>query len=212
MEPWGGGATRTERKQIVRLLLTEVNVDVQDNSERVHVTLHWSGGYKSVHQITRTVQQSVQMESYQSLLARMLELTLAGESAPRVATILEQEGYRHPRHQKPISAEIVGNLLREDPVSHKQLTAPDLADNQWLAGELARKLDIPEKRLKDWVTRGWATAVQRPHGRAWIILADERELERLQALARRQTGQGRPLPPEELRTPPSISREKPLIR
>ena len=102
---------------------------------------------------------------------------------------------------------MVAKLMLEQPEAQKQIHAPELAPNQWLASTLAEVLSIPEKRLKHWVTRGWAIALQRPHGRAWILYADEQELARLQALARRQTGQGKPLPPEELRTPHSISRE-----
>ena len=204
---WRVEASVVERKQIARLLLTRVDVDVQDNSEQVHVTLHWSGGFESVYQITRTVQQFNQLESYQSLIDRALGLTLSGCSATQVAQTLQQEGYRCPRHLKPISASMVNKFLTEHSESHKQISAPELGPNQWFASTLAEVLSIPEKRLKHWVTRGWATALQRPHGRAWILYADEQELARLQALARRQTGQGRPLPPKELRTPHSISRE-----
>jgi hypothetical protein len=204
---WRGEASVVERKQIARLLLTRVDVDVRDNSELVHVTLHWSGGFESVYQITRTVQQFNQLECYQSLLDRALKLTLAGCSAKQVAETLQQEGYRCPRQLKPISASMVGKFLTEHPESYKQLTAPELGPHQWLASTLADVVSIPEKRLKHWVTRGWATALQRPHGRAWILYADEQELARLQALARCQTGQGSPSPPEQLRTPHTISRE-----
>ena len=206
---WKSNATLVERKQIARLLLTQVDVDVQHNSDQVQVTLHWSGGFESVHQIIRTVLQFQQLDGYQSLIDRALSLTLSGCSAPQVAVILQQEGYRCPRHFKPLSASTIIKLLMANPAAKKQLTAPDLTSHQWLAGDLARVITVPEKRLKDWVTRGWVSAIQRPHGREWIIFADEQELARLQALARRQTGQGRPLPPEELRIPSPISRENP---
>ena len=206
---WKSNATLVERKLIARLLLTQVDVDVQHNSEQVQVTLHWSGGYESVHRITRTVQQFQQMDGYQLLVDRALSLTLSGHSAPQVAALLADEGYRCPRHFKPISASMVNKLLSINEAANKQLTAPEISTHQWLVEDMAQELRIPEKRLKDWVTRGWATAIQRPHGRAWIIIADEQELARLQALAQRQTGQGRPLPPEELRIPSPISRENP---
>lgn len=52
---WRDGATLEERKQIVRLLLRRVEVEVHNNTERVSVQLHWSGGFESSHEITRTV-------------------------------------------------------------------------------------------------------------------------------------------------------------
>ena len=48
---------------------------------------------------------------------------------------------------------------------------PSLEPNHWRSADLAKELGIPEKRLKDWVTRGWATAIQRP---IWSRLGDLR--------------------------------------
>ncbi len=204
---WESSATLQERKQISRLLIQRVEVDVQNNSERVCVRLHWSGGFESVHEMTRTVQQFNQLECYETLIDRVLKLTLAGKRSPEVAAILEGEGYRSPRHDRPISAMMLQKLLVEDPRCRRQLTDPNLEADQWSSAQLANTVGIPEKRLKHWVTCGWATAIQRPFGRAWVIFADQRELKRLQALARTQTGQGRPKPAEELRTPARIPRK-----
>ena len=193
---WQERATVEQRKQIVRLLLRAVEVDVHNNTDRVTVRIHWSGGFESCHQITRSVMRFDQMESYDQLVERTLGLALSGERSPKIAAILEEEGFRSPRSDKPISASMVQKLLIEDP--------PPLATGHWRSADLARELGVSEKRLKDWVTRGWATAIQRPFGRTWVIYADEQELQRLQRLASSQTGQGRPGPSQELRTPASI--------
>jgi DNA invertase Pin-like site-specific DNA recombinase len=202
-------ATVEERKQIVRLLLRRVEVEVHNNTERVSVRLHWSGGFESSHGIRRTVVQFHQLENYEQLIDRLLEFTLAGNSAPKVAAMLEREGFRSPRHDTPISRMMVQKLWTEQPRCREQLTNPRLEPHHWRSADLAKELGIPEKRLKDWVTRGWATAIQRPHGRVWVIYANEQELDRLHQLARRQTGQGRPSPPEKLRTPTPIPRQSP---
>jgi DNA invertase Pin-like site-specific DNA recombinase len=204
---WRDGATIEERKQIVRLMLRRVEVEVHNNTERVNVRLHWSGGFESSHDITRTVMQFHQLEAYEQLIDRVLELTLAGNRSPVVASILEREGYRSPRRDAPISHMMVQMLLQEHRRCQEQLTDPSLAAHQWRSGDLAIELGIPEKRLKNWVTRGWVTALQRPFGRVWVICADEQELGRLRELVCRQTGQGRPLPPEKLRTPAPIPRK-----
>lgn len=204
---WQAGIAPEERQQIARLLLDRVDVEVHDNTERVRVRLHWSGGFESVSEMTRPVQQFHQLESYGPLMDRVLELTLSGKRASEVASMLEREGYHSPRSDRPISSMMVSKLLQEDARCRQQLTAPPLNEDHWRSKELASELGIPEKRLKDWITRGWATAIQRPFGRVWVIYADEQELKRLQALARRQSGQGTSKPPKALRTPAGLPRK-----
>ncbi len=97
--------------------------------------------------------------------------------------------------------------LFSEPRCRRQLDEPALEPGDWRSADLASELGLPEKRLKDWVRRGWVTAIQRPHGRTWVIYADEKEFRRLQQLVASQTGQGRPGPPEKLRTPSPLPRK-----
>ena len=204
---WNDHADIRDKKEIVRLLIDRIVVNVHDNSERVSIVIHWSGGFESCHDIKRSVMTFKQLEGYDDLLQRSLTLTLAGIRSPAVARILEREGYRSPRLKKRISADTVKNLLLSHADSAKQLHDPDLQDDHWRSQNLARELEITEKQLKDWVTRGWVTAVQRPFGRTWVLYADEAELQRLKQLVTCQSGQGRPGPPELLRTPTQKSRK-----
>ena len=197
---WHNHADTKDKKELIRLLIDRIVVQVHNNTERVSVAITWSGGFESRHQIIRTVMNYRQLEDYDRLLARALELTLSGLRSPRVAEILYEEGFRTPRRQQRISADMVKSLLGEER-SHQQLHSPVLSIGQWRADRLAEELSIPLKRLKDWVTRGWAIAAQRPFGRTWVIWADATELGRLHKLAIRQTDQGTSPPPIELRTP-----------
>ena len=204
---WHERASIEDRKQIVRLMLRRVEVDVHDNTELVSLRLHWSGGFESCHEITRTVQQFRQLEAYEHLINRALELTLGGARSPLVASILAKEGFSSPRSGEPISSDMVNKLLNADPRSHQQLTDPPLDLNHRRSVDLAAELGLPEKRLKEWVRRGWVIATQRPFGRVWVIYASEQELQRLQQLASSQSRQGCPGPSEKLRTPGSLPRK-----
>lgn len=203
---WTDHATIVERKEVVRLLLQLAEVDVLDNSERVGIQLRWSGGFQSCHEITRRVMKFEQLESYDQLIHRIKELAMAGKRSGEIASVLEQEGFHSPRRDTPISPMMVKKLMTENQGLCSQLNDPRLENHHWRAGDLAAKLSIPTKRIKDWVTRGWATAVQRPFGRTWVIYADPDELKRLQELVRSQTGQGRPRPPIELAKPKPMTR------
>ena len=72
----------------------------------------------------------------------------------------------------------------------EQLNNPVPGEHERSAEDLAADLGLSLKRLEHWVTRGWATASQRPFGRTWLIWADEQKLARLQQLARHQSGPG----------------------
>ena len=169
---WDKHMSLVNRKEIVRLLLKQVTVTVQNNSQRVDIRLHWQGGYESVYETIRTVTLYPQMDNYRELMNRMLQLVLQGNRSPAVAAMLEQEGYRSPRHNKPISATMIGKLLRDDPASHRQLTDPHLSEHQWLISDLATAIGVTQKKLKEWVRCGWALADQRPFARVWLFWAD----------------------------------------
>jgi len=202
---WRQSATSAEKKQIVQLLLERVVLEVHNNSDRVSVVIHWSGGFESRHEITRPVMRFDQQETYQELIARALELALAGESSSAIAKVLEAEGYRSPRSNKPVSADMVNKLMLT-PECRRQLCDPILKPGEWRSADLARKIGVSHKKLKDWGTKGWVTVIQRPHGRTWVIFADEGELKRLQQLAESQTGQGRGVATNTLRKPASQAR------
>ena len=206
-ELWKCEATNIERKQILRLMVERVTVSVQDRSQSATVIVRWSGGYESCHAIARPIQTYVQLSNYQELIDRALKLTLSGMRSPQVASTLTQEGFKTPRNQEPFSGSTVTKILNDNALAHQQLVAPELLENHWHASTLADRIGVPEKVLKHWVSKGWASAIQRPFGRAWVIWANEAELKRLETLAKSQTGQGSPLPSKELRTPQPNNRE-----
>lgn len=204
---WTNGGTQIARKEITRLMVERVVVSIHENQQRALITLRWSGGYESCHEITRPVSSYEQLDCYEAMIERALQLTLSGVRSPKVASILNQEGFLTPRNRKPLTHDIIIKILNDNTHSRKQLTAPELVKDQWLTTTLAKRLCMREKLLKQWVTRGWVHAIQRPIGRTWVIWANEAELQRLEALVTSQSGQGSRLPAKELLTPTFNSRE-----
>ena len=205
-ELWQTKATRQQRQQITRLLISKVTVTVGDNRNRASVGIHWHGGFESFHEIMRPVSRYKELEQCDELLKRILELAKLGQRSTQIAAQLELEGFTSPRTLQPISAAMVRKLSSENEHLRRALHEPTLGNDHWLVESLATRLGVRAKRLKDWVSRGWITAIQRPFGRTWVLYADDAEISRLKRLICSQTGQGKPRPPKELRTPKPLTR------
>ena len=170
------------------------------------VGIHWHGGFESFHEIMRPVSRYKELEQCDELLKRILELAKLGQRSTQIAAQLELEGFTSPRTLQPISAAMVRKLSSENEHLRRALHEPTLGNDHWLVESLATRLGVRAKRLKDWVSRGWITAIQRPFGRTWVLYADDAEISRLKRLICSQTGQGKPRPPKELRTPKPLTR------
>ncbi len=67
-ELWHRALSIKDRKEIVRLLVTRIIVAVQNNTQRVDVSMQWCGGYESVYEAARTVTLYPQLDNYRELI------------------------------------------------------------------------------------------------------------------------------------------------
>ena len=199
------GTTAADRKEIVRCLVERVVVAVSRTSDQVTVTITWQGGAVSRHVVTRTVQTYAQLHDLAGLLERIRALRGEGHSAARIAERLNAEGFRAPRQRGPFTHEMVRQLLLRQGLANERAGAQPLAAGEWWLSDLARALNVPRERLRDWMRRGWVRSRQTPVQGLWIAWADRDELRRLRRLARRWR-QGRFDYPSELITPKKAER------
>jgi hypothetical protein len=199
--------TAAERKQVVRLLLERVEVDVQGQSEQVDVTIHWAGGFISRQVLVRTVQRYQQLADYQRLCARIDELRAAGKSLAEVATILNAEGYHPAKRAERFTGGMVGGLLTrrcQGEGGQRQAVANLLTAQEWLLGDLARYLGMPQATLHRWRKAGWVRGRKLVvAGGQWALWASGAERRRLSRLRRHQQRHPNQDPPAELTTPES---------
>ena len=73
---------------MVRLLIEEIKVDVQGQSEQVKLTIAWAGGYITHHDLVRTVQRYEQLAEYPKMCQRIEELRVQGKSMEEIAKCL----------------------------------------------------------------------------------------------------------------------------
>ena len=103
--------TAQDRQEIVRVLLEQVTVEVQGDSEQVDVTLHWAGGVQSQHRISRPVARDEQLSTYPRLLARIEQLRCAVMSLEHIAEHLNREAFSPPKRTHQFNGGMIARLL-----------------------------------------------------------------------------------------------------
>jgi len=209
---WNAAATTAEdHQEIVRLLVEGVVVNVEGDSERVEVTLHWAGGFTSCHRLIRPVARYQQLSNYRELLQRIDTLRLEGCSCGKIAEHLNQEGFYPPKRTDHFTGQMIVRLLGDRrPARHRPraMTDPTLLEKHehWLT-DLARRMNIPVATMHKWQRLGWVHSrkIDIAGGR-WAIWADNGEIDRMRRIRRYKRTWPEPRYPAELTTPNPKSR------
>ena len=198
--------TPQDRQSIARLLLEQVAVSIEGDTECVEVELRWSGGFLSRHAMIRPVQKYEQLSYYADLLERLEILVAKKESLAQIARRLNEEGFRPPKRSACFTAGMLTRFLRDRGIRTGRLpnsvTKEDhLLKDEWWLGDLAAKLSMPRATLHSWRRRGWITACKvADAGGRWAVYADTEEVSRMLRL--QQSPRSWPVPyPRELITP-----------
>jgi hypothetical protein len=111
-ELWDADTTTpADPQRIVRFLIERIVLTVQGNSERLTVTIHWTGGCSSTHELARPVQRYDQMAQYPCLRRRVQELRAQGLSMGQVAQCLDQEAFQPPKRALRFTSAMVADFL-----------------------------------------------------------------------------------------------------
>ena len=195
---WQAASTsHADRQCLIRHLVDHVVVEVQGESEVVDCTIHWKGGYQSLHEVIRPVRRYDQLRDYERLRERILELRRQGWKMADIAEQLNKEGLRTSRHGYHNAASVRQFVFRFE----QDTRLPELPVDEWWLHDLARELSVPWGTLNGWRRRGWLVGRQVKGVRklCWIVWADAEELARLRRLRDYESG-NKPYP-TELTTP-----------
>jgi hypothetical protein len=105
--------TAADRQRVVRLLIEEVRVAVEGDSERVGMTIRWAGGEVTGHEVVRPVRRYEQLAGHTILMKRIDELRQEGLTLAAVAQRLNAEGFRPPKRASRLTAGMVRRRLDE---------------------------------------------------------------------------------------------------
>jgi DNA invertase Pin-like site-specific DNA recombinase len=198
--------TPEDRQMIARLLLGQVTVTVEGNTDRVEIELRWSGGFTSRHMLLRPVQTYEQLSNYKELVARIKSLRAERKTLTEISEVLNAEGFHPPKRASQFNKGILSRFLREQKARagssiRDERDGQHLQQDEWWLTDLASELSMPIATLHRWQRVGWVCSrkVTAARGR-WAIYADGDELDRLRRL--RDSPRGWPQPyPTELTTP-----------
>lgn len=198
--------TYCDRQRIVRLLLDRVVVTVQGTTEQVDVSLHWSGGFVSQHELARPVRRYEQTADYERLMSRIGGALNRGQSYAEIADHLNQEGFQPVKQAKEFNKKIVERLVKKLPrkrAAVRKSHQEHFGEDEWYVKDLSKKLGIPRTTLLCWVQRGWIHISRRLPGYRGAIIcwANADEVDRLRQLRRAKRYFGDPPLPKELTTP-----------
>jgi DNA invertase Pin-like site-specific DNA recombinase len=179
--------TSADRRQVVRLLIDRVVLNVASGDDRVTVRVEWAGGAVRERAIHRAVQGYKNQQSWRRLSDRLTDLHGRGEAPKAIAGALDRDGFRPPRQASRFTAGMVRRLLHElglrPRVPRRAASAEALSPGEWWLHDLARALGLSPHTLHGWRKKGWMHARQvGGRGGPWAVWAGATELDRLRAL------------------------------
>jgi len=122
------------------------------------------------------------MSNYNQLIERVVRLRHECLTMGQIAAQINSEGYHTPISRKGYTTTSVRKLLSRQGLTKDKIGAGLLVNNESWLPDLARDLQIPVNKLRQWALRGRVRSRQvQPQG-LWIVWADGRERRRLQRL------------------------------
>jgi DNA invertase Pin-like site-specific DNA recombinase len=184
--------THADRKELLRILIQDITVNVAGDSELVDVTITWAGGHQSTGRAVRPVARLDQLSYFPALLARVTGLAAAGRSNRQIADALNAEGFRPPKRTSRFTHQQVRTLISRRGIRATAKGRPAvltaLAPGQWSVPGLSAELGMPTASIYNWIYRGWITARHAPGSKNWIITADDDQIRQLRERRARPPG------------------------
>jgi hypothetical protein len=187
---WSAATTTdADRKEILRQVVEQVEVEAQGTSEQVRVRITWAGGGQTDGGLVRPIARYQDRSDYARLGARVQELTAAGWSLEAIAHQLKTDGSPPLHRGQDWSVSSVQTLRRQLGLGHTHRHGSSreaLGPDEWWVTALAGRLQVSPSSLRYWIEHGVVRARKEQAGwHRWMVWADAAELERLRAYRHR---------------------------
>jgi len=181
-EVWNAGTTtHAERKNLLRMLIRDVSLDLVDVPARqTHVRVLWQTGAVSDLMVDRPA-KSAWSTPQPDMLALVAELFAAGKSDEEIAIEVERRGLLAPRRKAWSARSVVDLRLRLGLRRDGRVDPPQRVDGLLPLRRVAVRLGVSTRTVRRWVERG--LLVQAGGGRTTrLFCLDDATIRRLEAL------------------------------
>jgi excisionase family DNA binding protein len=170
----GSTTTQKDRQAIARLVLDQVAVRVDADSEHVEVTCHWAGGLQTTHALIRPVRRFEQLRGFNQMLATIRDLRSQGCSAATVAEQLNAAGWRPPKKAMFDASMIQRLMFRHKLTGGRPIWSRNVAREpgaEWTLHEAAERLGVHRHTAYRWLRQGRlrGRVAARGNQRIWLV-------------------------------------------
>lgn len=191
---WGAPTTSAgDRQRIARALIEAIEVEVVGESERVEVTIEWSGGERSSGSLRRPVARWEQVSYYDEMLDALGAWREEGLSHGAMAARLDAHPeWFPPKRSLTFSragvATLLGYLDAREGARRESGVEPRAAGERWSVAQLARALEMPQPTVYAWLVKGVVRGTKEVVGsRArWRLDVNEEEFAELKRRRQRK--------------------------
>jgi hypothetical protein len=186
-----GTTTAADRKQMLRLVISDVFVDQKRERGRVWMKIIWQTGATSEHCLQRRVQSYAQHADPDQLQNRIRDLNAANKMDAEIAIILNAEGLCSARGPA-FTGETIHLLrkrwhIRTVKINGSALNPPRWPDGTYSVQGAAEVLGITSQTIFDWLRKGWLSGHQLAKGMPWQISLSEEQAMELKSRVRHTT-------------------------
>lgn len=181
--------TNADRKQLLRLIVTEVIVDQHRARGKVWLQINWQTGASTQHWMVRTVLGYHLHAHAEELERRVRELTERKMVDAEIAAVLDAEGYRTTRGRQ-IKRASVWHMRHLWGIASVTQAGAEANPARWADGSytirgVAETVGVRTGTVFEWLRRGRIHGTQVAKGMPWKIPLTDDEIESLREHVRR---------------------------
>ena len=165
-----------DRKRLLRALIADVTI-TQPDSDELQVGIRWRSGASERHTTKRPERDHIPQATLE-LITRLAADHSDAEIGAEIGAELQAAGLRTPRGRQ-----FSGPAVKSVRYRYEIPLGPFHHDEELRPPAIAKRLDVSESTVYDWIRRGTLQARRGPGGRLWVKFGPDVEQECCERIA-----------------------------